>query len=434
MSSLEDYIQELWIYDTHEHVAAEDERIAQRVDPLQVLLSHYASSDLVSAGLSLEDLAKAVNINIPVLERWRIVEPFWSRAKNTSYFQAIKIAVNDIYGIEEVNEKSIEELSNRMNIENKKGLYRKILKKKARIERSIYDGISDIVDVDREFFAPVVRLEDYIMIRSREDVRKLSRMQGLPIHSLRELERALELRVAGILDKIVGFKIALAYERSIYFEKATFNEAERVFNRIMSSKDTFIRYTRNDGVRVTVPDQISIEEGRSLQDYMVHKILQLAAQHECPVQVHTGLQEGNLNLVSNSHPLLLSNLFMEYHDVKFDVFHGSYPYTKELADIAKNLPNVYADLSWLHIVSPTSACDALKDWIDTIPSNKILGFGGDYRFVEGIYAHSKMARTHIAQVLREKVDRGRFTEEEAKNFARRILRDNVIEVFKKAKA
>ncbi|MGQ9780638.1 MAG: amidohydrolase family protein [Nitrososphaeria archaeon] len=433
MSSLEDYIKELWIYDTHEHVISEDERIRYRVDPFQVFLAHYASSDLMSAGLSIEDFTKVVNTDIPLNDRWKIVEPFWNKAGNTSYFQAIRIAMEDIYGVEEVNEKTIKELSDKMNNENKRGLYRRILKERSKIERSIYDGISDIVDVDREFFAPVVRLEDFIMVRSREDVKKLSRMQGLPIHSLRELERALELRVADLLNKIVGFKIALAYKRSIYFEKVTFNDAEKVFNKIMSSKDTFIRYTNADGVRVTVPDEISIEEGRSLQDYMVHKILQLAAKYELPVQVHTGLQEGNLNLVSNSHPLLLSNLFMEYHDVKFDIFHGSYPFTKELANIAKNLPNVYVDLSWLHVVSPTSAHDILRDLLDTVPANKILGFGGDYRFVEGIYAHSKMARAHIAQVLREKVDRGRFTEDEAKNIAKRMLRDNVIDVFTKVK-
>jgi predicted TIM-barrel fold metal-dependent hydrolase len=124
---------------------------------------------------------------------------------------------------------------------------------------------------------------------------------------------------------------------------------------------------------------------------------------------------------------------MEYDDIKFDVFHGSYPYMKELAAIAKNLPNVYADLSWLHIISPTSAKEALRDWLDTIPANKILGFGGDYRFVEGIYAHSKMAREDIAAVLREKVNEGRFSEEEAKHIVKMILRDNVLEVFDKVK-
>ena len=433
MPSLEEFIRDLWIMDSHEHVVQEQERIGQRADPLQIFLAHYASSDLISAGLSIDDYGRAVNLDLPLLERWKIIEPFWSKAQNTAYFTSLKIAAKDIYGIEEINAGTIQELSDRMNSMNKKGLYRLILKDKAKIERSIFDGISDIVDVDREFFAPVVRLEDFIIIRSRENIRSISQMLKVPIHSLKDLERALEMKVEGILEKIVGFKIALAYKRKIYFEKVTFDDAEKLFNRVMSSKDTYIRYTRSDGVRVTLPDEISIEEGRCLQDYMVHKMLQLASKYSLPVQVHTGLQEGNLNLVSNSNPILLANLFMEYENVKFDVFHGSYPYIKELAAIAKNLPNVYADLSWLHIISPTSAKEALRDWLDTVPANKMLGFGGDYRFVEGIYAHSKMAREDIATVLREKINEGRFSEEEAKLIARMILRDNVLEVFDRVK-
>jgi hypothetical protein len=419
--------------DTHEHTVPEQERISQPADPLRIFLSHYASSDLISAGLSVDDYGRSIDLNIPLIERWKIIEPFWLKAQNTAYFNSLKIAAKDIYGIEEINGGTIEELSRRMKSMNKSGLYRSILKDRAKIERSIFDGINDIIDVDREFFSPVVRLEDFIIIRSRENIRSLSLTLKTPIHSLRDLERALELKVESILDKIVGFKIALAYKRKIYFEKVTFDDAEKVFNKIISSKDTYVRCTRPDGVRVTLSDEISIEEGRCLQDHMVHKMLQLASKYTLPVQVHTGIQEGNLNLVSNSNPIYLANLFMEYDDVKFDIFHGSYPYTKELATIAKNFPNVYADLSWLHIVSPTSAKEVLRDWLDTIPSNKILGFGGDYRFVEGIYAHSKMAREDIATVLREKVDEGRFSEDEAKLIARIILRDNVLEVFNRVK-
>ncbi len=320
---------------------------------------------------------------------------------------------------------------------NKKGLYKWVLKDKAKVELAIHDlfGLKkiDYLDVDREFFAPVARLEDFVLIRSRNDVKKISTMLNTPIHSFKELEKALELKVANILDRIVGFKIALAYRRDISFEKTTFNEAEKVFNKIMSSKDTFIRYTRPGNIKITVPDEISVAEGRNLQNYMVHKILQLAAKYSLPVQIHTGFQNGNLNLISNSDPTLLANLFMEYYDVPFDIFHGSYPYTKELATLAKNFPNVYIDMCWLHIISSHTAEEALSDWLDAVPANKILGFGGDYRFVEGVYGHSVIARRNISKVLRRKVDRGRFSEEEAKKIAEMILRDNVLEIFKRVR-
>ncbi len=71
----------------------------------------------------------------------------------------------------------------------------------------------------------------------------------------------------------------------------------------------------------------------------------------------------------------------------------------------------------------------MHEWIETIPSNKILGFGGDYRFVEGSYAHARMAREGVAQVLTEKVKEGYLSEEEALEMGRKILRNNAWELF-----
>ncbi|MEM2950906.1 MAG: amidohydrolase family protein [Nitrososphaeria archaeon] len=430
MAELYDFIENLWITDSHEHTVQEVERVSSEADPLQILLSQYASSDLISSGLSLEDYVRALNLNVSLKERWRIIEPFWDKAKNTTYFEVINIALKDLYGVNELDENTIEVLSEKMKAVNRIGLYRWVLKEKAKIRISIFDGITDIVDVDREFFAPVVRLEDFILLRSREDVRRLSEATKIPIHSLKSLESALESKVQSILNKIVGFKIALAYRRDVHFEKTTFNEAEKVFNKIMGSERTFIRYTSPDGIRLTMSDEISVEEARPLQNYMVHRILETASRYRLPVQVHTGLQEGNLNLVSNSNPLYLANLFMEYYNVKFDVFHGAYPYVRELAVLAKNFPNVYVDLCWLHAVSSSSAKYALNELLDMVPANKIIGFGGDYKHVEGVYGHSRLARRNVAEVLQDKVDRGRYSLEEAKNIAKMLLYDNLLEVFK----
>jgi len=433
METLEQFVENLWIIDTHEHLVPENGRVNAKADPLQTFLLQYASSDLISAGLKVEDYAVIMNSSTPIEERWAALEPFWEKASNTGYFDALRVAAKDLYGVDDINAKTIKRLKEKMEETNKIGLYKWVLKDKAKIKLSILDPINDNIEVDRSLFAPVVRLEDFIMLRSREDVKIVSVATQTPIHSLRDLERAIENRVAGILDKIIGFKIALAYKRSIYFDKVTSSEAERVLNKILGSKETFHRYTRPDGARVTVPDEISIEEGKPLQDYMVHKMIQLAGKYSLPVQVHTGIQEGNLNNPSNSNPLLLANLLMEYSEVRFDIFHGSYPYTKEIATLCKNLPNVYVDLCWLHVISPFSARDVLRDLLDTVPANKIFGFGGDYKFVEGTYGHSRIARRNIIKVLEEKVQEGRFSEERAKKIASMILHDNVVEVFKRMK-
>ena len=72
------------------------------------------------------------------------------------------------------------------------------------------------------------------------------------------------------------------------------------------------------------------------------------------------MQAGNLNHISWTNPSHLSNLLDEYQQVRFDLFHGGYPYCGEFVTLAKNLPNVYPDLCWLHIISPGAAKHATE--------------------------------------------------------------------------
>ncbi len=211
----------------------------------------------------------------------------------------------------------------------------------------------------------------------------------------------------------MGVKSALAYYRTIHYEKTTRHEAETVFNRIFSH----------------LGEGVSWAEAKPLQDFLMHAVIQRSIEAKLPIQIHTGLQEGTGNIITNANPTHLVNLFIEYPQAKFDVFHASYPYTGELTTLAKNFPNVYADLCWMYIISPYAARRVLSEWIETVPSNKIFGFGGDYVIVEGAYAHARMARDNIARVLAEKVQEHYFSPSEAVEFARRILRDNPLEVF-----
>ena len=88
-----------------------------------------------------------------------------------------------------------------------------------------------------------------------------------------------------------------------------------------------------------------------------------------------------------------------------------------------------ADLCWVHAISPHVAKDTLHHWLDVVPTNKILGFGGDSNYVEGAYGHSRVARRVTAEVLAEKISRGDYTEEDAVWVAARILRENARELF-----
>ncbi len=163
---------------------------------------------------------------------------------------------------------------------------------------------------------------------------------------------------------------------------------------------------------------------------MFHFILDIANRKNLIVQIHTGIHEGSGNILSNSNPELLSNLFLEYPDVTFDIFHMSYPYQNELTVLAKNFANVFIDMCWAHIVSPNASVNALLEWFDTVPLNKISAFGADYLFIDGVYGHLKLAQQDVAKALSIKVNEGLFDIDKAKEVAKMLFYDNPKDIFR----
>jgi hypothetical protein len=417
------------IVDTHEHLIKESDRLSMSADPLSIFLPHYLSSDLVSSGMTMDELNRIRTTQTPLEERWQSFFPYWEKVENTGYAQAIKIAARDLYGIETFDSRTWKPLKEAMEKRQKTGLHRWVLKTRAGIDVSINDVSTTEVD---EGQVPVIRFDDYAIPLSRNDLFTISKRAGMAIHSLDNLIQALKAEFTSLSKRIVGVKIGLAYMRPLNFEKVTYAEAEAVFNRIYQTRTfgrTEILPYPGRSITTSVPQGIGFDDAKPLQDYVVHKIVQLAAEQMLPVQIHTGLQEGNENLIGNSNPTLLTNLFREYREVKFDIFHAGYPYFRELATLAKNFPNVYADLCWVHIISPNAARIILSEWLDTVPSNKILAFGGDYRFVEGAYGHTVMARRNVAATMQEKVDHGDIELRQVPYLVSRILRENAKELF-----
>lgn len=424
------------IVDTHEHLLSEGERSRAAVD-FSYLLPHYASSDLISSGMS-PALLEAVRLPIrPVLversarmrrprpypapartdmslaERWDAIEPYWERIRHTTYGTCLRIAARDLLGVPDISRESYRRLSDAIAASNRPGWYAHVLKEKARIILSIQDD--GRAAVDRTFFAPVVRLEHFAAARTRDELAALEAESGVAIRSLDDLRRAMHAVLQGYLaEGAVGIKISLAYRRIIRFEKVAKADAERLFNRIPAH----------------LGEGLSWEEARPLQDYIVHQIIRAAIEHDLPIQIHTGLQEGNENILTNSNPMHLVNLFMEYREARFDLFHGGYPYTGEALALGKNFPNVYLDLCWLHLISPTAGVRTLHEAVETVPANKIFAFGGDFIIPEGAYGHSVLARRVVSRVLVEKIQDGYLTEEEAVILARRILRENPATLYR----
>lgn len=429
-------VDNISLVDTHEHIMLESER-DECAEDFSYLFAHYNSSDMISAGLSprmMESIrlpmrqvrietyrrrkahrfiAEPERTDMSLDERWLAMEPFWEMIRNTAYAKQTLITIRDIFGIEDLNRNTYRQLSEAIATSRKPGWYRYVLKEKANIAISVVDIQS--LEVNREFFVPAMRLDHFIGVQSRVDLGVLETESGMAIHSLDDLVKAMHAVMKHYKDKgAVAVKSALAYNRVLKYEKVSQHEAEIVFNRIASH----------------LGEGSSWLESKPLQDYMMHQVIRAAIENELPIQLHTGLQEGNENIITNSNPTHLVNLFIEYREAKFDLFHGGYPYIHEWATIVKNFANVTADITWLPIISPEIARQLLHELIETVPGNKIMAFGGDSMTVELAYGHAKMVRQLVTRVLSEKIAEGYLDEDEAVVLARRMLRDNPVSLFK----
>lgn len=396
---LDKAITGLEIVSSHEHLLGEDERIAAKAD-FYTLVSHYLANDIVSAGAPAGP------------KTWAEFEPWWKAVKLTGYAQALRIAVRDIYGVEEITAASVGQINARMAAANKPGLYEDVLKRRGRIRYGVLDDYwhGDPVQPDGRYFVLARKLDWFCSARQASDIKRMEEVTGVSITGVAGLKRAMERRLEQSLEKgLVTLKSTLAYERDLRFELRSESDAQADFDQLMKS-----------------PQQ---RPPRRLADHMFHHALELATERRLPIQIHTGLLAGNRATIEDLRPSLLNSLFIRYPKVTFDLFHLGWPWVNEITALAKIFQNVCADFCWAWVISPQGARAALSEMLESVPANKILAFGGDYRYVELSYAHSRMARAGVAEVLAGKVASGLCGEGEALDLARTLLADNAARLF-----
>ena len=414
---IRDYVDNMRIVDSHEHQLNPTYYKNNRMYDFTLLFHHYSDDDIRSGGMSEKMFNRLLTDSLSVMQKWEIFKPYWKNASNTAYNRAAMLTIRNLYGIEELNDQTVVALSDKIRdaYQSPVEWYIHVMKDKCKINYVVND-MSENNFGDPSMMRHVTRFDSYINISSWGRIESLSKAKKATINTLddyvaifhQDFDHAMK-------SKMVAVKTGLAYDRPLLYEDVSKERAEVVFNKLKNSKQG---------------DVFGFDEVKPLQDYMMHVVIAAAGKAKLPMQIHTGLQAGNENHITWTNPTLLGNLFQKYPDVKFLIMHGSYPYGGELATLGKNFPNVYLDLCWLHIISPSYSERYLNEWVETVPVNKIIGFGGDFRYPEGTFGHQLFARQIIANVLVKKVHDGYFSEKEAIKYAQMILHDNAIEIMK----
>ena len=228
---IHEYVKGLEIIDTHEHLPAFESLREKDTDVLKEYLQHYLSCDLISAGLRQDDYEKVINNKLPLMERWKLVEPYWEFARNTGYARSLDISVRGLYGIDKICRDTIEELNKKFLDSLNTGHFKKVLKEKSKIKVSLLHDIpkenerivfDSNLACDKNFFRNVYPVDNLIFPQMGDDMKRIEKQTGITICCFDDMLDACEKLLDNALDHgAAALKSALAYQRSLNYEKVT---------------------------------------------------------------------------------------------------------------------------------------------------------------------------------------------------------------------
>jgi len=136
---IENKVKETPFIDTHEHLIDESERL-DFIEPIiprddwALLLNHYFSLDLISSGISKEQIDRLFSNQINPIDKWQILKEFWPFFKNTASGLVFRSTIKILYDIDEISEDNIIELQSRYEQTRKKEFYKYIIQDIANIK------------------------------------------------------------------------------------------------------------------------------------------------------------------------------------------------------------------------------------------------------------------------------------------------------------
>ena len=224
---------------------------------------------------------------------------------------------------------------------------------------------------------------------------------------LQFVDASLQRRVS---EGAIGLKIVSAYVRSIDFEAATYADASKAYSAIASG---------------------SVVDTAVLENFIVRRLAQYAADHRLPMQIHVGMGHPEPGMrVANSAPFLLESFLdtPSLNRMKVILLHGGYPFGSDLAALAQTYGNIFIDFSWMPYLHHFYLREKLFEWLEILPANKLL-YGSDTSAPEFHVAAASYTRDSLNHVLHDGYLRKVWDSKQVDWLARRILFENTADVY-----
>jgi len=413
------------VIDCHEHLTGPEARPPYK-EPIAALVPGYVFSDLQSAayGVPDRDLMRLEDPEVSTDKKWPLFERIWRATEHTAYARVTKLVLKQVYGEDEITREALDRVAAKLATMDEAAYFRII--DEAGIQAMLVDvlgwlpkGLGSFLDGSKTFPAkwrPLISLPGlHPTTFGWQLIYDVGQWADRHVTSLDEFLEAVYAVFERCIERgAVGIKDQSAYSRILSYDLVPKADAERQFNRVMSDP-------RNS---------LGWPEGKPLSDYLFHQYMRFARDLGLPVQLHTGHMAGIRNRVDKTNAAYLASVLELHRDVRFDLFHGNWPYLGDLLFLGKNYPNVALDLCWLHIIDPDYASELMERAVLTLPHSKVHAFGGDYgdtpEFVAG---HLQIARENVAGTLARLVERGWLDEGQALSLASDWLFNNPNEFF-----
>ncbi|NQT15641.1 MAG: amidohydrolase family protein [Planctomycetes bacterium] len=410
------YVMDLPVFDVHEHHMPEilgD----QDVGLLELFWQSYAGWT--------QGLPYPASPDVPFEDpmpaslgpgSWEEVARFVEESGSNTFVRSLSWALSDLYDLGEggITPENWKQLDADIRRRHRDDGWRHEVLDRARIQRIITDPFNDPLLNTRqalgERYCSVLRINALAVgwhpesqDHNGNSAHRFAEQIGHRLETFDDYLAMLDVLVDTLAERNqIALKSALAYDRSVDFDDVDEDLARRAW-----------------GQRNPAADQ-----RKAFGDVVVDRLASLAGERDLPFQMHLGAAR-----IRGSHPLGAAGLIERHPGTRFLLMHLAFPWGRDLLGMAFAYRNIWIDLTWSALLSPSYFKQTLHEAIEVLGDESRLMFGGDTWHVEETYGAIRLMRRLIGEVLQEKVEAGYFGAADAERLARRIFHENASRFF-----
>jgi glucuronate isomerase len=285
----------------------------------------------------------------------------------------------------------------------------------------------DLEGLDTSFYSPCLRTEPFILWMDRPAEREgLGAFLGRPIRALGDLVAAIAKTFGKFTQHGMGYA-AMSIPANFQTFYVGDEDAQRILDRLVAG------------------DSLGAEERAAWGAWAICRIADACRQHAKPYHLMIGV---NRDVYAHGVPMGM-DLFDSVNSMRgYDYLLNTYPDVRfptavlsdttglELTAAAWIRHNVYPSGHWWYSNQPTEIAREIRRRLDTVPSNKPIGYFSDAYYLEFILPKFRMYKFELALALAERMERSLihpnmepFTLDNALETAENLLIGNPMDIL-----